>query len=481
MMTYIPAVKPWAHQEEALKRLRTQRAFALLMAMRTGKTKVILDDFGRLESAGACQDLLVVAPAGVYTTWLQAIVDHVSPSLQKRLAVYCWKAEDAHDKPHNFLRNAEGRPRVLLINIEALSTVVRAQTLAHKFLAQRASMMVVDESTSIKGPSAARAKFCCNVLGPTAQYRRILSGLAYPQSPLDAFMQFNFLDPAIIGFRNFSSFQRRYAITELKKFNTSPVPVEVVTGYQNLDELAEKLAPFSYKIKLEDCYDLPPKMYSMREVELTPEQRKAYSEMKRYATTMIEEDQHITSTVVLTQLLRMHQILMGHCEDAEGNPVTIPENRTKALLELLAEYEGKGIIWVSYGKDIHNVGAVLAEEYGIHSVARFWGMNRKIRNDEEQRFLTDPRCRWMVATPQAGGRGRTWTNASLVVYFSNTYNLEYRLQSEERAQGVGKSQSVLYVDLIAKGTVDEKIIGALRNKIDLSTKLTRDTYQEWLI
>jgi len=174
-------------------------------------------------------------------------------------------------------------------------------------------------------------------------------------------------------------------------------------------------------------------------------------------------------------------VLMGHTVDTNGQPVTLKENRTQALLDLLAEFEGKAVIWVSYREDVHKVSQALRKEYGPRSVAQFWGGNEPTREEEEKRFKADPRCRWMVAPPQAGGRGRTWDNASMVVYFSNTYNLEHRLQSEERAQAVNKKDSVLYVDLVARNTVDEKIIHALRNKIDLSSKITRDNYQEWLI
>jgi SNF2 family DNA or RNA helicase len=444
---------------------------------------LVLDDFGRLEDEGKVQDLLVIAPAGVYETWLMAIDEHVGDALRGRLRVHIWRAADktkaAETEQRIFLlaRN----PRVLLVNVEALSGVERAQNLCTTFLGQRRSMCVIDESVSIKGPSADRAKFVVNALRPIAGYRRTLTGLPTPHSPLDLYMQFAFLDPAILGFRNYTRFRNRYAIVEQKMFANARMPVDVVTGYQNLDELAELIAPYSYRVLLKDCYDLPPKMYSIRHVRLTAEQQRMYNDIKKYACTQIENsEQHVVAHVALTQLLRLHQVLCGHVVDSEGNPVAFPENRTAELIELLSEFAGKAIVWVSYDIDVHKVSAALEREFG-RCVARFWGGNLRTREEEEHRFRVDPRCRFMVATPAAGGLGRTWTMANLVIYYSNTHNLGHRLQSEERAQAIGKADPVLYVDLVAPGTVDETIIKALRKKIDLSAAITRNNYKEWLV
>jgi hypothetical protein len=167
--------------------------------------------------------------------------------------------------------------------------------------------------------------------------------------------------------------------------------------------------------------------------------------------------------------------------DEDGTVHLIPEKRTSALLEQLEEYDGKAIIWCSYDLDIKKVAEALDKEYGKGSAAKFWGGNRTDREDEEKRFLCDERCRFMVATPAAGGRGRTWPVANLVVYYSSNNDLEQRAQSEERPKAVGKKTPIAYVDLIVPGSVDEKIIYALRNKINMAAVIDGDNYQEWLI
>jgi SNF2 family DNA or RNA helicase len=274
--------------------------------------------------------------------------------------------------------------------------------------------------------------------------------------------------------------------------------IDIVVGYKNLNRLNQLIAPHSYRVRLEDTYDMPAKIYMKREVPLTVEQARIYKQIKEYATASLGQEEHVTSTLVITQLLRMHQVLCGHTMSDNGVEMDIPENRTAALLELLEDVptNEKAIIWCSYDADVKKVAEALARVYDVDEmgnpsptqttfpnpvVARFWGGNRSTREEEERRFKTDPRCRFIVATAAAGGRGRTWDVANLNIYYSNTANLEHRLQSEERPQAKGKTIPVAYVDLFCPGTVETKIINALRNKMNLSAVVNGDNYKEWLI
>ncbi len=481
---YVSQKQPWAHQVRALAELNGREAFALLMAMRTGKTKVTLDDFGRLEDAGSVHDMLVVAPAGVYRTWETAIADHVGSSLLGRLMVHTWQARDKGQRADRVLAAfmASDRPRVLLMNVEALSAVARARELCKSFLQQRRCMLVVDESTTIKNAKSNRGAFLVG-LRPLAAYRRILTGLPTPRSPLDLYNQYNFLDPSIIGYSNVATFTQRYAIVQRTTFGGRlRWPIDIIVGYRNEEELKQKIAPHSFRVLLEDCYDLPPKLYMKREVTMTPEQTRHYNELKHFATTELASMDHVTATHVLTRLLRLHQILCGHIKDEHGNTHTIPTNRIAELLAQLEESPvGKVVVWCSYDADVHAITAALKERYGEQSVARFWGGNLNTREEEERVFKSSPTCRFMVATPAAGGRGRTWGIADLVIYYSNTDNLEHRSQSEDRTQGIGKTTSVAYVDLVVPGTVDEKILQSLRKKINMATTITGDDWRAWIV
>jgi SNF2 family DNA or RNA helicase len=480
VVKYVPPRAPWPWQKEARDKMRGRKVFALLMAMRTGKTKTLLDDYGELEAEGLCVNLMVTAPGGVYETWRTAAEEELSSGLLSRMTIHVWTSGNGVGERRRRRAFMEARgPRLLVMNIEALSSVEEARQMAVDFLSSAVSMLAVDESTTIKNSGARRSKFVIKSLGPLAAYRRILSGLPSPRSPLDVYAQFAFLDWRIIGHRSEWTFKMRYAIQVRRQFGGRSFLV--VTGYQNVEELQKLIEPYSYRKLLEDCYELPEKMYSIRYVDMTPEQRRLYKELKEFATTQIASEKHVTATIVIVQMLRLHQILCGHVVDEEGVEHSVPENKTRALLDLLEEYDGKAIIWCSYDADILKVSAALDKEYGKGSCARFWGGNRREREAEERRFKGDPACRFMAATPAAGGKGRMWAVANLVIYYSSTNDLEHRSQSEERPQAVNKKDHVSYVDLICRGTVEEKFLHALRQKINLSSMITGDSWREWVV
>lgn len=463
--------------------MRGQRAFALLMAMRTGKTKVAIDDFGEMELAGEVRDQLVIAPAGVYHTWETAIREHASDDLQDRMLLHTWKA-GANKRDREALKRFLGmtdkhRPRTLLVNVEALSRPGLGRDLCHEFLSLRKNHNVVqiDESTIIKNNSK-RTKFINKVIHPIATYRRILSGLATPRSPLDLFFQFEFLDWNILGFRNYYAFRAHVAIMKQQWFGGRSVQLVVGYNEDRVAELQELIEPYSFRVQFRPKV---PSAYTIREVTLTKDQKKKYAELRDFATTELDDNKHVTATVVIAQIMRMHQVLCGHVRDESGDFHEIPENKTAELLECLDDYSGKAIIWCSYDYNIRNVVAALEKEYGAGSVARFWGGNKNTREAEEAQFLKNPLCRFMVATPSAGGRGRTWSNADLVIYFSSTDNLEHRDQSETRVQGVKKERGVDYIDLVTPDTIEMKILHALRKKINMASTINGDNYREWLV
>lgn len=482
---YLPITKPRKHQVDALDAMSGRAAFALLMEMGTGKSKVILDEFGQLEANGEVNDLLVLAPAGAYCNWSRIddedpgeIQKHVSAELRSRLLVFTWKSGSSCKKKVLPFLQASG-PRVLVMNTEALSSpATTAEEVCTKFLENGRGIMVVDESTSIKNYKARRTKAVLR-LRHMAKVRRIATGMVAPRSPLDIYTQYEFLDPTILGFKSFWSFRSRYAVT--KKVLFGGRKVDLVIGYRNIDELQRKIADHSFRVLKDDCLDIPPKVYESRDVPMTPEQLQMYHDIKKYATAALGGEKHVTATAVITQILRLHQILCGHVVDEEGNVHDVKERRTDELVSLLEEHNGKAIIWTAYAYSLKTIASRLRKEFGQESVALFWGGNRGDRSEEEARWKSDERCRFMIATPGAGGKGNTWTAANLVVYYSNTYDLEARAQSEDRAHRDGQSRSVTYVDLVARGTVDEKIISALRRKIDIASTISGDNYREWII
>jgi SNF2 family DNA or RNA helicase len=497
-MKYEPKLAARDYQLDALRRMSGRSEFALLMAMRTGKTKTLLDDFGRLELAGEVRDLLVVAPKGVYRTWEGEIEKHLSTDLLSRLRVARWISGKRLDL--DFLVDTESGPRILLVNVEAISSTKKARDAIETFLRTNEAMVAIDESTIIKNREAARTKYALRVLGPRAKVRRILSGLPTPRSPLDIYHQFEFLRPGLLGYLSWWEFRYRHAV--LQKFNIGGRLIDLVVGYKNVEELQQRIEPHSFRVEFRPNI---PSTYSIAEVELTSEQVRVYRELKEFATASLSESgENVTATMVVTQMLRMHQVLCGHVPTETGEVREIPENKTSELMELLADFKGKAVVWASYDADVRKIAEAIAAEYDEKLVlgydengnmkrsgarpafpngfvARFWGGNAATREEEERRFKTDPKCRFMVATPAAGGWGRTWDVADLVVYYSSTNNLEHREQSEQRVQGVDKKKQVDYVDLVAPGTIESKILTALRKKMNLAATITGDDWKSWIV
>jgi len=294
------------------------------------------------------------------------------------------------------------------------------------------------------------------------------------------------------GFRGWLDFRYRYAILKRQSFGGRSF--DVVVGYRDIDELQRRVEPHSFRVEFRPNI---PSTYSIREVEMSEQQRKLYRELRDEARTKLDDESYVTTTMVIVQMLRLHQVLCGHVVDEQGRLHVIPDNKTAELMELLDDYAGKAVVWCSYDHDVRRVSDALAREYDLSlyagdrrvrdpswpnpAVARFWGGNVSTREEEERRFKEDPGCRFMVATPHAGGRGRTWDVADLVVYHSSTNNLEHRDQSEQRVQGVDKMRQVDYVDLVCPGTVETRILDALRGKIDLASQITGDEWREWIV
>ena len=362
------------------------------------------------------------------------------------------------------------------MNVEALSTE-KGTKFASKFLNSHKVLMAIDESTTIKTPTAKRTKSIIG-LGKHAKYRRIMTGSPVTKNPLDLYTQCEFLDPYLLDFYSYYAFRNRYA--EMTTMNVRGRSIQVVKEFRHLDELSESLQPFSYRVLKEDCLDLPPKNWIKRHITLTKEQEKVYKQMKKHALATLNGK--LTSTMtVLTQLMRLHQITCGHFTADDGSTQTIESNRIKELMNILEETEGKAIIWANYQKDVGQIIEQIEKEYGPGSVVDYYGLTaQEDRQDNIRQFQSDPKCRFLVGTPSTGGYGITLTAANTVIYYSNGYDLEKRLQSEDRAHRIGQKKNVTYIDIICEDTIDEKIVKALRDKINIASEVLGEELKAWI-
>lgn len=478
-MTYEFKTKPYAHQKQALKTARGREAFAYLMEMGTGKTKVAVDEIGIAYLDGLVDAVLVVAPKGVYANWINIeIPNHMPDDIIRSAAIYLWDGMGTKRSQNLAERCMTHRGlSILIMNTEAFSSSKRAIDFATKFLKSRRAAIYIDESTLIKNHSSARTKALVR-LAPLAKFRRIMTGSPVTRSPLDFFAQFQFLKAGLLGTSNWFAFRARYAILEQKVFGGRSVLT--ISGYQNLPDLTERVQKHSFRVLKEDCLDLPPKVFIRREVELTDEQTRAYAQMRDEAFAELENEQFASATAVITQIMRLHQIVCGHVTNADGDLVRLPNKRVESLLDLSEELSGKTIVWARYREDIRSICAALRDVYGDEAVVEYHGGTKADeRATAVERFQNDPTCVFFVANQSTGGYGITLTAASNVVYYSNDYDLEKRLQSEDRAHRSGQTKSVTYVDLVAPGTVDDKILEALINKKNIADLVTGDGARGW--
>ena len=447
--------------------------------MGTGKSFMLINNVAMLYDKGKLNGFLIVAPKGVYRNWFDTeIPKHLPSHVVYRMALWSASPRKAEQKAMDELFTVTEDLKILVMNIEAFSTA-KGTAYAKRFLLVHNAMMAVDESTTIKTPGSARSKNTEKV-GRGARFRRILTGSPVTKSPMDLYQQCAFLSDGCLDVSSYYVFQARYAVTIERQLNTHTF--KQIVGYRRLDELKEKLYRFAFRVKKEECLDLPEKLYVKREVDLTPEQQKAYNEMRTLALAQVSGG--LVSTVnALTQLMRMHQIVCGHVKLDDGTVIDLPNKRLDELLSIVEETDGKLIIWANYRHDIEAIKLALSKEYGMNSVGMYYGDTDM---DERKRVLEefqnpDGEMRFFVGNPSTGGYGLTLTAASTMVYYSNSFDLEKRLQSEDRAHRIGQTKNVTYIDLIAVGTVDEKIVKALRAKIDIATQVLGEELKTWLI
>mgnify|MGYP003625560205 FL=1 len=472
--------KPYDHQKLALEKSWAEKTYALFMEMGTGKSKVLVDNIAILYDTAAIRGALIVAPKGVYKNWYDIEIPVHLPDHVKHSKVL-WEPTSSKKKQLELDTLFDGKPelKILIMNVEAFSTPKGLQ-FAKKYLSlfNGRALFGIDESTTIKNPTAKRTKSILQ-LGNLATYRRILTGSPVTKSPLDLYTQCMFLDKKHLGLDSYYSYRARYA--HMVKRNFGGRQVQIIDSYRRLDELAGKLDHFSYRVLKEDCLDLPPKVFTTRIVELSTEQKEQYVMMKQAAIAE-HKGKLMSSATALTTLLRLHQITCGTFKADDGTVTPIKNNRITALMDCLAEIEGKAIIWATYREDLKNIVTALKKAYGEASTVEYHGgVDATLRQDNIAQFqdVKGP-TRFFVGNAQTGGYGITLTAANTVIYYSNNYDLEKRLQSEDRAHRIGQTGSVTYVDLVAEKTIDERIIKSLKDKVNIANEIMGEDIKDWI-
>lgn len=519
---------PMSQQLTGFNLLANKVAFALLMEQGTGKTKVIIDDAARCWGEGTIDALLVIAPNGVHTKWVTIeIPKHMPDWCPTVAAYYSAGASKRHLKTIEklFERTPDGEPRplrVLTMNVEALSTIEGLKLLDRFTLAFEA-MGVLDESQRFKNPKAVRT---VEMMKRRRRFprRRILTGTPITKSPFDVFSQFGFLDPDILRTSSYTAFKTEYAemlpddhylVKKLQrgawqKKDGSPskrVPQIIsrdsdgIPVYRNLDKLNRLISKHSYRVLKKDCLDLPEKIYDVLPFEMTPRQEDVYRKMERERRAeLIQVIDGLTSAgnrhglsieeallaghelIVankLTAMAKLQQITCGYLKLEDKQVIrmfkkVMDNPRNQVMMESVEDCEGSIIFWAPHTDKIDQIIECLREGYEASEIHRYDGSVKKAERMKASDDFQGGKGRFMVANPASAATGLTWTVAETSYYYSNSFNLEHRLQSEDRNHRIGTEGHVRYFDLEAIGTVDRHIIISNQAKKQIADIITGD-------
>lgn len=474
---------PWAHQKEALAIGSHLDSFGYFMEMGTGKTKTLLDDAALNYKHGKIDALIIFCPNSVRTQWVDMldpendeVARHIPDDIEvNKGAWFLYQKGDLKPAWNKFwLKREEDCLQILVMGISVASSN-KSIKIAESFVYSRKCMICIDESTLIKTRTSKRAKFLTK-LRKHCRAARIMSGTPIVQSPLNAYSQLNFLDPNIIGMSNWTLFKHRYAVFK-------DAESRQLLFYQNLQELSDKISGCSYRVLKKDCLDLPPKIYQRREIELNPKQLHAYKEMLEKLRVEIE-DQTLTVTIVLTHLLRLQQITSGFLPilDDMGNVERYSKlgdpSKIKEVIEILDETDQKVVIWGRFVPELLEMKDQM-DNNGISNVLIYGDTADHLRREYVKDFQEGD-VQVFLSNPATTGLGIQLYSASTVIYLSNSFSMDHRLQSEDRVHRAGQQNAVNYIDLVAPSTVDVKILRCLRERKQISDQVMKDGIQSWL-
>lgn len=464
-------VKPWDHQLKAIERASAERDFAFLMDMGTGKTATTINVLRHqyAQHQGLLRTL-VLCPVVVCENWRREFKTHSKVGD---------KVHVLHGSEKKRLKDFEyfsKLPSIFVTNYEAL----QMKGLLQAMLNWRPQVLVCDESQRLKNPQAVRTKMAI-LLADLAEHRYILSGTPLLNSPMDIWSQYRILDKgetfkdALGNPLNFYAFRNRYFFDANAKMPAHVHFPKFIAREGIMAELNELIYRKAVRVMKDECMDLPPFTRQRIDVELAPEQRRVYDEMKRHFIAYLESGEACTAQIALTKALRLQQIVSGYIKTEAGAEITLKHNpRLEALHELIEDIPPgeKFIIWSTFHENYKQIGSVL-DKLKIPFTELHGGVSGKDRQANIDRFQNDPSCRAIVANQAAGGVGVNLTAASIAIYYSRNFSLEQDLQAEARNYRGGSEihKKITRYDLVATGTIDELVLEALASKMDMATQI----------
>lgn len=462
---YPHVLEPRGKQAEALDAGYGQREMAYFMKMGTGKSKVSIDLASIWYLEGKIERVLVVCPNSIKGNWGDQIAEHC-PVEDRTVHLYSSSKKKLYDKWH------EPTKKLMwcVVGIESFSQG-RAPDVMFNFAICGKTLMIVDESSCIKNNSIRTS--ACIKIGMQCEKRLILTGTPITKNPLDLYYQFEFLNREILGFGDYWSFRNRYAVM-------GGYENKEVIGFTNMQELLSTITPFVFEADKPE--GLPKKLPPQRRVvQASAEQKRILKDLAKGHAQI--ENVHLDIKNVLVKMLRMQQTVNGFFRETYEDTLTgnkvhrdrpLKSNpKITELRALLEETDDPALIWCTFHHDVRAVCEMMDKHFPDRSYVTYHGQMDDEEKEDARRIYEAGQADYFIGNPATGGIGLTLVHACLVVYYSNSYNLGIRLQSEDRAHRIGQTRDVTYVDLVVENTVDELAIEAIDNKAEMAAWVER--------
>lgn len=461
-----PIVKPkikgnlYAHQVKAYNFAlslieRKSKGIAYLMDMGTGKTITSIALVGALQAESKIHNLLIVCPKSIVGVWqeeFQKFADYryaltiLDGTLDKKKATFKYMMGTAL--------------QVIVVNYES------CWRLESEIAKWKPDMIICDESSKIKNPTTAQSK-ALHKLGANSKFNLILTGTPITNNPLDFFSQYKFLDEQILG-SSFYLFRNRYAVM-------GGYQNRLVVGYRHLAELVEKVHKIAYRIKIDDAVELPPFIDETRTITLEPKAQAMYKMIAEDCYAELNNESEVTAKNILTQLLRLSQVTGGYIRNDNNNDaLQVSSAKMDALEDIVdtcVEEGRKVVVFARFVPEIEAIARMLQKK-GI-GYSLIYGAT-KDRAEQVKQFQEDPEIKVFVGQLQTTGMGLTLTAANVAVFYSLDFSFANYEQSRARIHRIGQKEKCLYIHLVCKNTVDEKVMKALQKKGDIAKLMVDD-------
>lgn len=434
------------HQRTGLELIHNKSYYAILYECGVGKTLTSLAIIDRRLERFPGYRTLVVAPNTIIENWAEEIEKHTDFSYMFLTGL---KAKR--------LANLKTPANIYLINYEGVRTILDPLILKGFDLA------IFDESQSLKDHTSLQSKSCFQV-AMSCKHRMIMTGTPIHNTPLDAFGQFRVLSPDIFG-TNYYRFRARYAIM-------GGYLDKMVLKYINMDDFKCRIKRVSDIKTKDEVLDLPPRVYEVIRVDLTKEQEAMYRSLRDNFIAEFK-DSVVTAPVMLTRIMRFSQITAGFYKNVEGKEISYDKNpKQEWLLTWLKEHGHKTVVFVRFIHELHEL-----EERLKAAKIRFVSVHGEIKDRLTlvREFNTEASCQVFIGQIDTAGAGINLQSSSYCVFLSNNYSYGDREQAESRIHRQGqRGSSCTFIDIVARNTIDERILSILKRKESLAQMLTKD-------